>query len=185
MIAVPASASRTGVAPPRPAVPITYTATDASAAPMNANHTELAAPASPSESAITTAAEAPALTPSRPGSASGLRVSACISAPATPIAAPTAIPSSVRGTRRLRMIASSCERAGVQQRVDDVAERDRARADGEAQQRGEREQPEGDGQPGAPGEAAAFRARDVASVTVWAAISCCDLNRNAKIVRVT
>ena len=86
-----------------------YTAIDATAAPMNANHTELAAPASPSDSAITTAAEAPAFTPSRPGSASGLRVSACISAPATPIAAPTAIPSSVRGTRRLRMIASSCE----------------------------------------------------------------------------
>ena len=62
------------------------------AAPRKANQIELVAPATPSDRASTTAAEAPALTPSRPGSASGLRVSACISAPATPIAAPTTMP---------------------------------------------------------------------------------------------
>ena len=40
-----------------------------------------------------------------PGSASGLRVTPCISAPAAPSAAPTSSPSSVRGTRRSRTIA--------------------------------------------------------------------------------
>ena len=54
----------------------------------------------------------------------------------------------------------------VQQRVDDVGERDRARADGEAQQRRERQQAERDHETGAAGEAAASRRRDGASVTV-------------------
>lgn len=49
--------------------------------------------------ASTTASEAPALIPRMPGSASGLRVSDCISAPATPNAAPTTTSTRVRGRR--------------------------------------------------------------------------------------
>ena len=56
---------------------------------------------------MTTAAAAPAFTPSRPGSASGLRVSACISAPPRPSDdADGRSPSSVRGTRRSLTMAA-------------------------------------------------------------------------------
>lgn len=48
---------------------------------------------------ITTASEAPMLTPRMPGSAKGLRVTPCITAPARPSAAPTSIASTVRGMR--------------------------------------------------------------------------------------
>src|SRR5699024_8633209 len=54
-------------------------------------------PKSPTPSV--TAKPAPALTPRMPGSASGFRVSAWMSAPATPNAPPTTTPTSVRGTR--------------------------------------------------------------------------------------
>lgn len=47
----------------------------------------------------TTAIEAPALSPRIPGSASGLRVIPCITAPARPREAPTSSASTVRGTR--------------------------------------------------------------------------------------
>jgi hypothetical protein len=57
------------------------------------------------EIASTTANAAPALMPRIPGSASALRVTPCISAPAAPSAAPTSSPSSVRGRRRSRTIA--------------------------------------------------------------------------------
>ncbi len=57
--------------------------------------------------ASTTANAAPALMPRIPGSASGLRVTPCISAPAAPSAAPTSSPSSVRGTRSSRTITCS------------------------------------------------------------------------------
>src|SRR5690349_7288847 len=57
--------------------------------------------------ASTTANAAPALTPSSPGSASGLRVCPCISAPATPSATPTASATSVRGARSARTITSA------------------------------------------------------------------------------
>ena len=48
---------------------------------------------------ITTASEAPLETPRMPGSASGLRVTACIVAPASASAAPTRTASTVRGMR--------------------------------------------------------------------------------------
>ena len=48
---------------------------------------------------VTTASEAPMLTPRTPGSASGLRVTPCMTAPARPSAAPTSTASSVRGIR--------------------------------------------------------------------------------------
>src|SRR5215213_10269756 len=57
--------------------------------------------------ASTTASEAPAVTPSRPGSPSGLRVCPCMSAPATPSARPTSSPSAVRGTRSRRTITAA------------------------------------------------------------------------------
>ena len=47
----------------------------------------------------TTASDAPELTPRMPGSASGLRVTPCITAPDSPSAAPTSSASSVRGIR--------------------------------------------------------------------------------------
>ena len=47
----------------------------------------------------TSDADAPAFTPSSPGSPSGLRVSPWITTPATASAAPTSSPSSVRGMR--------------------------------------------------------------------------------------
>jgi len=46
-----------------------------------------------------TAKYEPAVTPSVSGEASGLRASDCMSSPATPRAAPTAIPAASRGTR--------------------------------------------------------------------------------------
>lgn len=70
---------------------------------MNANQTYPVSEVTPKKLiAETTAAAAPALTPSRPGSASGLRVRACITAPERPSAAPTISPSTVRGTRTSR-----------------------------------------------------------------------------------
>ncbi len=51
-----------------------------------------------------TATAAPALMPSSPGSAKGLRVTACITAPATPKARPARIATIVRGIRNSRII---------------------------------------------------------------------------------
>ena len=138
--AVPASASRTGVAPARPREPSTYTTTEASAAPANANHTYAAGLARPSTPIATTiAAAAPASTPSSPGSASGLRVSACISAPASPSAIPTARPTSVRGTRSSRTIAACSDPSSCSSPSNDIADRDRLRPDREAEN-GDRDQ---------------------------------------------
>lgn len=58
---------------------------------------------------IATDSAAPALTPSSPGSASGLRVSAWINAPEAPRAVPTSSPAIVRGRRRSRTIWCSLE----------------------------------------------------------------------------
>ena len=52
---------------------------------------------------------APALMPRIPGSASGLRVRPCSTAPASARAAPTARPSRVRSTRAWEMLCSGCE----------------------------------------------------------------------------
>ncbi|MNT04791.1 hypothetical protein D3C72_1393830 [compost metagenome] len=48
---------------------------------------------------MTTASDAPMFTPRMPGSASGLRVTPCMMAPASPSAAPESRASSVRGRR--------------------------------------------------------------------------------------
>lgn len=70
------------------------------AAPKNANHTYPLRLVTPKKvMAVTTAAEAPALMPSSPGSASGLRVRAWSTVPESPSAAPTSSPSTVRDTR--------------------------------------------------------------------------------------
>ena len=87
----------------------------------------------------TTASAAPASTPRRPGSASGLRVTPCISAPARPRAAPTPRPSSVRGTRSSRTIRWSVDPFVVHQRVPHRAERDRLGAEGDRRQHHEAE----------------------------------------------
>lgn len=75
---------------------------------MKANQTYPVSEVTPKKlMAETTAADAPALTPSSPGSASGLRVSACITAPARPSALPTISPRTVRGIRTFRTRTSS------------------------------------------------------------------------------
>lgn len=48
---------------------------------------------------MTTASAAPVLTPRMPGSANGLRVTPCITAPVTPSAAPATTARTVRGMR--------------------------------------------------------------------------------------
>src|SRR6476469_6237786 len=78
---------------------------------------------------MTTAVAAPALTPSRPGSANGLRVSACMTAPAIPRARPTAIPSTVRGIR------NSCTIVEVEQHREHFTGRDVPAADRDREQR--------------------------------------------------
>ncbi len=83
--ATPARVIRTGFTMFRPALPMKYTTAAASTAPPSANHTyPLSVETPKTPTAITMAKVAPALTPSTPGSASGLRVMAWISAPAAP-----------------------------------------------------------------------------------------------------
>ena len=53
------------------------------------------------------ASAAPDETPTMPGSASGLRNRPCITAPATAVAAPTRIASTVRGSRTSRTMTAS------------------------------------------------------------------------------
>ena len=55
----------------------------------------------------TTEAAAPEFTPSRPGSASGLRLRACMSTPDTARAAPTSSAAAVRGARLAQMSLDS------------------------------------------------------------------------------
>ena len=61
---------------------------------------------------ITSDADAPALTPSSPGSPSGLRVRPWITTPATASAAPTSSPSCVRGIREATTVEAN-ESSGV------------------------------------------------------------------------
>jgi hypothetical protein len=108
--AAPASASLIGVAPARPDEAIEYTSTVAIPAPTKANHTWPLAGTKPNRKAPpTTATAAPALMPSTPGSASGLRATPCRIAPPSASAAPTRIASRVRGSRISRMTAASAE----------------------------------------------------------------------------
>ena len=58
------------------------------------------APATPVYNASTAPKAAPLDTPSKPGSARGLRSSPCSAAPDTPKAAPTAMHNRVRGMRK-------------------------------------------------------------------------------------
>ena len=102
----PARASCTGVAPSRPErAEGVHDHRTPTAAPAKANHTRpeqrrhverRRSPARPTNRA------APALTPRMPGSASGLRVTPCMTAPPTPSAAPTSRPTIVRGMRSAR-----------------------------------------------------------------------------------
>ena len=98
----------------------------------------------------TTANAAPALMPRIPGSASGLRVTPCISAPAPPSAAPTSSPSSVRGTRRSRTIACASLPSLPVSARHDLGERHAARADRQRGRRAQQHQPAAAGQAGAP-----------------------------------
>ena len=79
---------------------MTYTRMVVAAAPMKANQMYWVIPAMPNTPTPTvTASPAPALTPRTPESASGLRVSAWISAPARAKAAPVTMAMTVRGNR--------------------------------------------------------------------------------------
>lgn len=98
--ATPARMSRTGEPSTNRELAIATITALASTAPASAKNIADVAPAEPSTMiAMTTPSAAPELTPSRPESASGLRVSACMSTPATPSAAPHASPAIVRLTR--------------------------------------------------------------------------------------
>ena len=89
----------------------------------------------------TTNSAAPALTPRMPGSASGLRVTPCISAPATPRAAPTSRPSDgARHAQRADDQVVVVRRVVVAQGVDHRRQRDRLRPDGDAEQGHQHEQ---------------------------------------------
>ena len=73
---------------------------EAIAAPASAAQINWAGSVSPSAIVqMTTPRAAPALTPNRPGSASGLRVRACINAPATPRQPPQSNAPTMRGRR--------------------------------------------------------------------------------------
>lgn len=87
-----------------------YTTHAATTAPVKAYQTYPEKPfAHPSAIAKTTPAAAPWLSPRIPGSASGLRVTACRAAPASPSADPAVSPIAVRGTRSDRTTSASGE----------------------------------------------------------------------------
>ena len=98
--AIPASARRAREArAPRP--DSAKTRAEATPAPINAALSVTARVDTPMTAvADTTAKAAPALTPRMPGSASGLRVIACMIDPASPSAPPMMSAAMVRGTRR-------------------------------------------------------------------------------------
>ncbi|MNP38326.1 hypothetical protein D3C76_1318320 [compost metagenome] len=100
LMAAPAKTSLMGVAPPRPIEPIPNTNTAVSAAPAKASQMNWLAELM-FRKAIphTTNKAAPVLTPSILGSAIGLRVTDCISAPDTPSAAPHIKLNTVRDIR--------------------------------------------------------------------------------------
>ncbi len=86
-------------------------ATDAPASATTiTNHAYIDGVTTPSRNtAATIANDAPALTPRMVGDASALRVTACITPPATASAAPTPRPISVRGSRSDRTMRCSFE----------------------------------------------------------------------------
>ena len=110
----PASTSCTGLFALPWASPRMKTAIPARPAPANPNQTYCAIVV---RLKVTipriTATAAPALIPSNPGSASGLRVTACMMAPAVPRAIPAMIATIVRGIRSSRTTrCSSFEKSG-------------------------------------------------------------------------
>ena len=107
--AIPARARRPcDPAPPRP--DRTITRPEAIPAPTSAAPIVMARVDTPTTAvADTTTKAAPALMPRTPGSASGLRVIACIIEPASPSAPPIMRAASVRGTRSARTTCASCE----------------------------------------------------------------------------
>src|SRR5699024_3443647 len=68
-------------------------------APAWATYNDRLADEAPKSNAKVTAKALPALTPSKPGSAKGLRARVCINAPAHPSAMPVTRPTKVRGAR--------------------------------------------------------------------------------------
>lgn len=109
LIATPASSISPTRVPPSDWASA-YTSAVTSSAPPNAMVTSVQLPSArgnsgnhqlPSTMLVAAASAAPPLTPTRPGSASGLRNRPCISAPAMPRPAPAARPSSSRGRRML------------------------------------------------------------------------------------
>ncbi|MNV91713.1 hypothetical protein D3C71_1862380 [compost metagenome] len=106
LVAAPAKTSLMGVAPPRPIEPMLNTNTAVIAAPARASQIYwLAVVMFKKAIPQTTNKEAPVLTPSMLGSAIGLRVTACISAPETPSAAPQHKPNTVRDSRLCTILA--------------------------------------------------------------------------------
>ena len=105
--AAPVMASFIGVAPSRPSEAMAWTPSAAVAAPTKAIGRNWPIAVKPNAVIPTTIAKvAPALTPRMPGSASGLRVRPCISAPERPSAAPTAKPRTVRSKRTCTIACS-------------------------------------------------------------------------------
>ena len=108
----PVSASVTGVPFARPDHARVITSTVAPRAPARAAAMIARRLSTPNvNESSTTPKAAPALTPNRPGSASGLRVCPCMSAPAIPSASPTVRPSTVRGSRWVSSTVASGDRS--------------------------------------------------------------------------
>ncbi len=105
--ATPASTVREGTSWPVSPLARTSTSPNETSAPMNAPE-ESAIVAVPRPSRMTLAAptEAPAEMPSRYGSASGFRITACMTVPITASPPPTSPASSTRGSRSSQTMAS-------------------------------------------------------------------------------
>ena len=95
--ATPTRMMRKGDSPPRH--DRLYTNPNATSPPANANTGVKNSSIGKNAVTSTAANDAPALTPMMPGSASGLRIAACKSTPATAVAAPPAIAMRMRGRR--------------------------------------------------------------------------------------
>ena len=169
----PVSSSRVVVqgarSPPVRASPNT-SSVEASAPPSAAGVASAAAPASIAPSAPTAA---PPEMPRMYGSASGLRSSTCISAPASASRPPTANAASARGSRNSRTIAASRvgrvagERANDRGRVDATLPDREASAERERGRSGERDEnrdaASGGGEPGNGGADMARRRKRLAA----------------------
>ena len=116
-IATPDSTSREEVMRP-PVRAVAYTSRSAPRAPPKAAIGREAAPkrVNPNTSTETAPSDAPEETPSRYGSASGLRTSACRAVPITARPAPVTAPSSTRGARTSNtMVSRARDQSGSRQ----------------------------------------------------------------------